>query len=226
MAELSVQFTNKLNGYDKNEVDLFVKDAEAKLQEKAVTIAALEEQVAELEARLERVTGADASVEEKVAQYDKLMKKMDGDYKKLLAPAVAKAKAIEEKAEKEYQVRIDQARYAADGIYKEATERITHVVDSNMVRVYGLIGDYMHSRTLVGRVESLIGGCKKASKKVAATAVNAAQVSSNLCRKAYKNAKNTYATVVTNVQLRFSKKSAVDADFVEIVEAPEVEETL
>ncbi|MBQ8432262.1 MAG: DivIVA domain-containing protein [Clostridia bacterium] len=226
MAEFSVQFTNKLNGYDKAEVDQFVLDAEAKLQEKAVAIAALEEQVAELEARLERVTGADASVEEKVAQYDKLMRKMDGDYKNLLAPAIAKAKAIEEKAEKEYQVRIDQARYAADGIYKEATDRITHVVDSNMVRVYGLIGEYMHSKTLLGRVESLIGGCKTASKKVATTASNAAKASSDVCRKVCKTAKEKYKDVVTNVQLRLSRPSAVDADFYEISVEPEVEETL
>ena len=33
MAEISVQFRNKLNGYDKAEVNQFVKVAEAKLQE-------------------------------------------------------------------------------------------------------------------------------------------------------------------------------------------------
>ena len=43
-----------------------------------------------------------SSIEEKVELYDKLMKKMDGDYTNLLAPAIAKAKAIEEQAEKEY----------------------------------------------------------------------------------------------------------------------------
>ena len=40
MAEITVQFRNKLNGYDKAEVNQFVKDAEAKLQEKASDIEA------------------------------------------------------------------------------------------------------------------------------------------------------------------------------------------
>ena len=38
MAEISVQFRNKLNGYDKEEVNQFVKVAEAKLQEKGVLL--------------------------------------------------------------------------------------------------------------------------------------------------------------------------------------------
>jgi DivIVA domain-containing protein len=42
MAEISVQFSNKLNGYNKAEVNQFVKDAEAKLQEKAVALANLQ----------------------------------------------------------------------------------------------------------------------------------------------------------------------------------------
>ena len=83
MAEISVQFKNQLNGYNKTEVHQFVKDAEAKLQEKAVALANLQQQVAELEARLNKITGTDSSVEEKVALYDKLMKKMDGQLQQL-----------------------------------------------------------------------------------------------------------------------------------------------
>ena len=76
MSEITVQFRNKLNGYDKAEVDQFVRDAEAKLQEKALALATLQQQVVELEARLNKITGSDESVEEKLELYDKLMKKM------------------------------------------------------------------------------------------------------------------------------------------------------
>ena len=92
MAEISVQFKNQLNGYNKAEVDQFLKVAEAKLEEKAIALASAQQQVADLEARLNRITSEDASVEEKIVLYDKLMKKMDGDYTNLLAPAIAKAR--------------------------------------------------------------------------------------------------------------------------------------
>ena len=188
MADLSVQFTNKLNGYDKNEVDEFVKAAESKLQEKAVELSELQSQVAELEGRLTKFVGTDMSVEEKVATYDKLMKKMDGDYKNLLAPAIAKAKSIEDKAEKEYQVRIDQARYAADGIYKEAADRIAGVVDENMDRVYGLIGDFLKTQTLPGRIKTLVKGCK-------ATGIKAAVATKRTCIKAKDSVKAKYVAI-------------------------------
>ena len=167
MADLSVQFTNKLNGYDKNEVNEFVKAAESKLQEKAVELSELQSQVAALEGRLTKFVGSDMSVEEKVETYDKLMKKMDGDYKNLLAPAIAKAKSIEDKAEKEYQIRIDQARYAAEGIYKETADRIAVVVDENMNRIYGLLGDFIESKTLSGRIKAFVNGCKTTGAKAA-----------------------------------------------------------
>ena len=170
MSEISVQFRNKLNGYDKAEVNQFVKVAEAKLQEKAVALANLQQQVAELEARLNKITGEDGSVEEKVALYDKLMKKMDGDYTNLLTPAIAKAKAIEEKAEKEYAIRIDQARYSAEGIYKETADRIAGVVDDNMDRLYDLLDEFIYSKTLPGRISSFVKNCKLLSEKVAAGA--------------------------------------------------------
>ena len=191
MADISVQFSNKINGYDKNEVDEFVKAAEAKLQERAVELSVLQARVTELEERLTRITGADMSVEEKVEVYDKLMKKMDGDYKNLLAPAIAKAKAIEEKAEKEYQIRIDQARYTAEGIYKEAAERIAAAVDENMDRVYVLIGSFLKTQTLPGRIKTAAKGCKVATVKVV-------KVSKDAYGKAKDGVKNKYATLKAN----------------------------
>ena len=143
MAEISVQFSNKLNGYNKDQVNEYVKQAEAKLQEKSIALANAQQQVEELEAKLTKITGADSTVEEKVELYDKLMKKMDGDYTNLLAPAIAKAKAIEEQAEKEYAIRIDQARYAAEGIYTETADRIAGVVDNNMDRLYNLLDEFI-----------------------------------------------------------------------------------
>jgi DivIVA domain-containing protein len=163
MAELSVRFSNKINGYDKNEVDEFVKVAEAKLEEQAVALSELQAQVAELEERLSKVSGGNASVEEKVELYDRLMKKMDGDYKNLLSPAIAKAKAIEESAAKEYKARIDQARYTAEGVYEAVADRISdavsHSVNQNMDRIYDMIGEYLESRSVSGRIRSFLGEC-------------------------------------------------------------------
>lgn len=167
MAEISVQFSNKINGYNKSEVNEYVKQAEAKLQEKSVALANAQQQVEELEAKLNKITGSDTSVEEKIELYDKLMKKMDGDYTNLLAPAIAKAKAIEEKAEKEYAIRIDQARYAADGIYAEAADRIAGVVDANMDRLYQLLDEFIYSKTLAGRVNTFFKNCKAIAEKIA-----------------------------------------------------------
>ena len=168
MADISVQFTNKLNGYDKNEVDEFVKAAESRLQEKALALSELQARVSELEGRLAKFVGTDLTVEEKVAAYDKLIKRMNGDYKNLLAPAIAKAKAIEAKAEKEYQIRIDQARYTAEGIYKEAAIRIAELVDENMDRMCEVIGAFLKTQTLPGRIKTLGRGCKRAGEKAAA----------------------------------------------------------
>ena len=167
MAEtISVQFQNQVNGYNKKEVNEFVQVAEAKLQERANEIANLQQYVADLETRLNSIIGEDSSVEEKLELYDKLMKKMDGDYTNLLAPAVAKAKAIEEKAQNEYDIRIDQARYAADGIYAEAADRIADVVDANMDRMYQLLDRFIYSKTLAGRLEGFVKDCKLLSKKI------------------------------------------------------------
>ena len=67
MSEISVQFKTALSGYNKKEVDAFLKDEiEVRLQQKSLQIAELQKQVSELEARLEVLTGGDLAVEEKV----------------------------------------------------------------------------------------------------------------------------------------------------------------
>jgi uncharacterized protein (UPF0147 family) len=170
MAEISVQFKNKINGYDKVEVQEYAKGMEAKLQEKSMALANAEQKIEELEARLNKIVGSDSSIEEKVELYDKLMKKMDGDYTNLLTPAIAKAKAIEEQAEKEYAIRMDQARFAAEGIYAETAERISGVVDNavnnNMDRIYNLLDEFIYSKTLPGRVNAFVNNCKAVAQKV------------------------------------------------------------
>ena len=119
--------------------------------------------MAELEERLARVSGGSATVEEKVALYEQLVKKMDGDYKKLLTPAIAKAKAIEQKAEQEYAQRIDQARYTAGGVYEEAADRIADAVNcavnDSMDRIYEMLDAYLESRTVGGRIKGFFGDC-------------------------------------------------------------------
>jgi len=200
MAEITVQFRNKLNGYDKAEVNQFVKDAEAKLQEKALALANLQQQVVELEARLSKITGNDDSVEEKIELYDKLMKKMDGDYTNLLAPAIAKAKAIEEKAQKEYEIRMDQARCTAEGIYAETADRIAGVVDANMDRLYNLLDEFIYSKTLAGRISNFIKDCKAISEKVCNTANNLKKVPANAYNKVKTSVQTTYANAKAKVQ--------------------------
>ncbi len=167
MAEYFVEFKSKLNGYDKKEVDRFVRDAEAKIKENAVVINDLQNRVVELETRIHNLTGSDTTVEEKVVLYDKLMKKMEGDYSKILEPAVTKAKSIKVKAESEYALRMDQAKYAAEGIYKEVTDRMAEAIDHHMDGVFERLDKYFYSRTLPGRIEAFIDGCKVAGARIA-----------------------------------------------------------
>ena len=202
MAEFKVQFDNKPIGYSKKQVNQFVKDAETMLQERAAEMANLKQQVADLEARLSKITGDDTSVEEKVELYDKLMKKMDGDYNNLLKPAIAKAKAIEEKAQAEYEIRMDQARATADGIYAETADRIAAVVDGNMDRLYDLIDQFLYSKTLPGRVEAFIANCKLVSEKV----TQGLEVLAALPKKGYERAKDTYANVKAAVHEKLQAK--------------------
>ena len=187
MAEISVQFKNKFNGYDKTQVQEYIRVTESKLQETSAALAQSQQQIEALEARVANMTGGDSSVEEKVALYDKLMKKMDGDYANLLAPAIAKAKAIEDKAEAEYAVRMDQARYAAEGIYTETADRIVGVVDgavsAKMDDVYNLIDAFLYSKTLAGRVKTFMKGCRAFSEKVVAAANNAKQLPGKAAQK-------------------------------------------
>lgn len=188
MAEISVQFKNKINGYDKVEVQEYAKRMEADLQTKSMALANAEQKIEELEARLNKIVGSDSSIEEKVELYDKLMKKMDGDYTNLLTPAIAKAKAIEEQAEKEYAIRIDQARYAAEGIYTETAERITGVVDTavnnNMDRIYNLLDEFIYSKSLPSRVNAFVNNCKAVAQKIKeAPAKAAAKVKATITEK-------------------------------------------
>lgn len=213
MAEISVQFKNKFNGYDKAQVEEYIRVTENKLQETSLALAKTQQEVAELEARITSITNGDAAVEEKVELYDKLMKKMDGDYANLLAPAIAKAKAIEEKAEAEYAVRIDQARYAAEGIYTETADRIAGVVDgavsAKMDNIYELIDSYLYRKTLVGRVKCFVATCQAFSEKVAAAANTAKQ----LPNKAVTKVKTVYADTKVKVQKRLGTyKEAAEAD--------------
>lgn len=156
MAEVSVTFSNRLNGYNKTEVNQYIREAEQKLQEKSAALAGAQQQVEELRERLNKIIGEDGSIEEKIELYDQLMKKMDGEYTNLLQPAIAKAKAIEEKANAEYAVRMDQARYAAEGIYAETADRIGDIVaqevDANMDRIYEMIDEHLYNRTLHGKM--------------------------------------------------------------------------
>lgn len=216
MAEISVQFKNKFNGYDKTQVEEYIRVTENKLQETSAALAQSQQQVAELEDRLNNLTNSDVDVEEKVELYDKLMKKMDGDYANLLAPAIAKAKAIEEKADAEYAVRMDQARFAAEGIYTETADRIVGVVDgavsAKMDDLYNLIDEFLYRKTFAGRMKSFAERCRAFSVKV----VDAASGAKAIPSKAADKVKTTYAGAKEKVQQKISsfknKKAAVEAD--------------
>jgi hypothetical protein len=68
---------------------------------------------------------------------------------------------------------MDQARCTAEGIYAEAADRIADVVDANMDRLYGLLDQFIYSKTLVGRVQTFIKDCKLLKGKVSIVAGNA-----------------------------------------------------
>ena len=160
----------------------------------------------DLEARLNKITGGDTTVEQKVELYDKLMKKMDGDYTNLLTPAIAKAKAIEADAEKEYAIRIDQAKYAAEGIYDKTADRIAEVVDANMDRLYELLDDFIYSKTLAGRIEQFVTDCKLVSAKIVAGVASAKQVPA----KAVDKMKATYANLKEKIQTKIATYTAAE----------------
>ncbi len=177
MSEYSAQFGNQMNGYKKTDVDSFLKTLEERLQQRNATIDALQQQVAAMQEQLEKaVTPEVMEAADKIELYDKLMKKMDGDYNNLLAPAVAKAKAIQERAERDYEIRMDQARATADGIYEQAAGRIADVVDQNMDRLYKLLDDFIYSKSLPGRIEAFVKTCNTVSMKVASGLVAASKI--------------------------------------------------
>ena len=171
MSEISVQFKTTLNGYSKKEVDAFLKDEiEVRLQQKSKQIADLQKQVSELEARVETLTGGDLAVEEKVVLYDRLMKKMDGDYENLLKPAIAKAQAIERKAQAEYEIRMDQAERSAKEIYEKTVEQIGEIIEDAMQidlrNLENRLERYVYSKTVTGRIEHLFKKCESTVKEV------------------------------------------------------------
>ncbi len=177
MAENSNRIRNQFNGYNKQEVRAVLKNNEAELQQRAATIDSLQQQIAVLEAKLEAARTPEAvEAAEKIELYDKLMKKMDGEFRNILGPAQAKAKAIELKATNDYEIRMDQARATADGIYELAADRIVAVVDQNMDRLYNLLDEFIYSKTLAGRVEAFVRACDKVSLKVASGLVAAAKL--------------------------------------------------
>ena len=209
MAEISVQFKNKFKGYDKVQVEEYIRVTESKLQETSEALAKAQQQVAELENRITDITKGDTAVEEKVALYDKLMKKMDGDYANLLAPAIAKAKAIEEKAEAEYTARLEQAHEAATTIYNNTADRIVGVVDgavnAKMDDLYSLIDAFLYRKTLAGRVKNFVQSCQAFSVKVAHAANSASKLPANTAKKI----KTSYtAKKEKMVQKRVARKAA------------------
>lgn len=197
MSEISAQFSNQVNGYNKTEVNKFMEDIEATLQERAAAIDSLQEQVSILQEKLEKACTPEAlEASNKIELYDKLMKKMDEDYNNLLAPAVAKKKAIEEQAARDYEIRMDQARATADGIYELAAGRIADAVDQNLNRMYDLLDEYMYSKSLPGRVENFFDACSIASAKIASGIVTA----SKLPGKAYNCVSTTVKTQVAKAK--------------------------
>ena len=185
MSEITVHFKKARNGYDKQEVDQFLKEEiEVRFRQKSAEIAELQKRNSELEMKLRKLTGGDASVEQKVELYEKLIKKMDGDYENLLAPAIAQAKDIENKANREYRIRMDQAKYTAEGIYRETADRIVELMNRNMERVYGLVDDYIRSRTLHARISRAIKACGAATQKMAAMIVVGRESAEQMAKKA------------------------------------------
>lgn len=210
MAEMMVQFNNQINGYSKKEVNEFLKVTEEKLQEKALELANLQQQVVDLEARLTKLTAGDMAVEEKVELYDKLMKKMDGDYENLLKPAIARAKAIEDKAQAEYDARIEEARQASEKIYDETADQIgdlvADIVDENMIRVYELLDDYFYSKTFIGRVETFIADCKTLSAMAVNGVDNAARATGRACQNVAKGYIDTKNKIKDSVKQSIQEK--------------------
>lgn len=176
MAEVVTMFRNKMNGYNKEEVNLYVKDREEKLQEKDATITSLNEQVAELQKQLAEAQEAaklaaetpapaedsdpilDAEIAEKAEKFDLLMKRW-GDEE--MGPAIAKKKVILEEAER-----------AADVFYEKSAEKVAACLDADFAKLAeALRADldaYLYSKSLAGRVKTCVDFSKRISAKIAA----------------------------------------------------------
>ena len=178
MAEVDTMFRNKMNGYNKEEVNLYVKDREEKLQEKDATITSLNEQVAELQKQLAEAQEAaklaaetpapapaedsdpilDAEIAEKAEKFDLLMKRW-GDEE--MGPAIAKKKVILEEAER-----------AADVFYEKSAEKVAACLDADFAKLAeALRADldaYLYSKSLAGRVKTCVDYSKRISAKIAA----------------------------------------------------------
>ena len=70
MSEISAQFGNQLNGYNKTEVNLFLKNIETELQKRAATIDSLEQQINAMQEQLEKAAMPEAAeaAEKKAAE--------------------------------------------------------------------------------------------------------------------------------------------------------------
>lgn len=175
MAEVVTMFRKKMNGYNKEEVNLYVKDREEKLQEKDATITSLNEQVAELQKQLAEAQEAakiaaetpapavesdpilDAEIAEKAEKFDLLMKRW-GDEE--MGPAIAKKKVILEEAER-----------AADVFYEKSAEKVAACLDADFAKLaQALRADldaYLYSKSLPGRVKTCVDYSKRISAKIA-----------------------------------------------------------
>lgn len=177
MAEVVTMFRNKMNGYNKEEVNLYVKDREEKLQEKDATITSLNEQVAELQKQLAEAQEAaklaaeapapapavdsdpilDAEIAEKAEKFDLLMKRW-GDEE--MGPAIAKKKVILEEAER-----------AADVFYEKSAEKVAACLDADFAKLAeALRADldaYLYSKSIAGRVKTCVDYSKRISAKIA-----------------------------------------------------------
>jgi hypothetical protein len=63
-----------------------------------------------------------------------------------------------------------------------AVDRIADVVDANMDRMYGLLDDFIYSKSLAGRFETFCQACNAASMKVASGVVAAAKLPGRAAR--------------------------------------------
>ena len=178
MAEVVTMFRNKMNGYNKEEVNLYVKDREEKLQEKDATITSLNEQVAELQKQLAEAQEAaklaaetpapapaedsdpilDAEIAEKAEKFDLLMKRWGEEE---MGTAIAKEKGILEEAER-----------AADVFYEKSAEKVAACLDADFAKLAeALRADldaYLYSKSLAGRVKTCVDYSKRISAKIAA----------------------------------------------------------